>query len=96
MVHRRSGIKCGVRFDDSPYDSDGSPRSSTRSALLTFVADQLRQRAVGFTLIRQAETDERMLGRIKQAFDGPVIANEKLTRDAVERLMSYGCAYAVA
>jgi len=86
----RVGVHLSPRGDSHDV-GDSDPR-----ALFTHVAREMRQRDVAFLFIREHPGPDSLLGAIRDAFGGPVIANEGLTRDMAEALLAQGQADAVA
>ncbi|MDN5567950.1 MAG: alkene reductase, partial [Paracoccus sp. (in: a-proteobacteria)] len=65
-------------------------------ALFTHVARQLGRRGVAFICLREHLADDSLMGDIRDAFNGPVIANEGLTKESAEKLLAGDKADAVA
>src|SRR4029453_4229829 len=53
------------------------------------------RRNVAFLFIREIEAADSQLGRMKELFGGPVIANEEMDHADAQRLLLKGCADAV-
>ncbi|HEY9034195.1 MAG TPA: alkene reductase [Pseudomonadales bacterium] len=86
----RVGVHLAPRGDAADM-GDSDPR-----ALFTYVAGELGKRAIAFVFVREYLADDSLLGEIKQAFGGPVIANERLEKADAEKLLASGVADAVA
>jgi 2,4-dienoyl-CoA reductase-like NADH-dependent reductase (Old Yellow Enzyme family) len=61
-----------------------------------YVARELKKRGIAFICAREAIGDDSIGPLLKKEFGGVYIANEKLTRESAEQLMSSGKADAVA
>ena len=86
----RVGVHLSPRGDQHDM-GDSDPR-----ALFVRVAEQMRQRGVAFLALREHLAPDSVLGDVKAAFGGPVIANERLSREAAAELVAEGRADAVA
>lgn len=64
--------------------------------LFTYVAELLGRRKVAFICLREHPADNSLMGDIRKAFGGPVIANEGLTKDIADKLLAEDKADAVA
>lgn len=80
----RVGVHLSPRGDQHDI-SDSDPR-----ALFTHVARQLGQRGIAFLMLREYAAPDSLLADIRQAFGGPVIANEGLTPETAEALIREG------
>jgi 2,4-dienoyl-CoA reductase-like NADH-dependent reductase (Old Yellow Enzyme family) len=69
---------------------------SDPAATFGYVARALKQRAIAFICAREAVGDDSLGPLLKKEFGGVYIANEQMTRDSAEKLMSAGKADAVA
>jgi 2,4-dienoyl-CoA reductase-like NADH-dependent reductase (Old Yellow Enzyme family) len=69
---------------------------SDPAATFSYVARQLKQRGIAFICAREAVGDDSLGPLLKKEFGGVYIANEQLTRDSAEQLLSSGKADAVA
>ncbi|MGJ7916307.1 alkene reductase [Massilia sp. LXY-6] len=69
---------------------------STPLETFGYVARELGKRGIAFICAREAVGDDRLGPALKKAFGGVYIANEKLTRESAEQLLSSGEADAVA
>jgi 2,4-dienoyl-CoA reductase-like NADH-dependent reductase (Old Yellow Enzyme family) len=69
---------------------------SAPAATFAYVARELGKRGIAFICAREAVGDDRLGPMIKKEFGGVYIANEKLTRDSAQQLLSAGEADAVA
>jgi N-ethylmaleimide reductase len=65
-------------------------------ATFGYVARQLKQRGIAFICAREAVGDDSLGPILKKEFGGVYIANEQLTRDSAEALLTSGKADAVA
>ncbi|MBV6759865.1 alkene reductase [Rhodococcus opacus] len=79
-----------------PRGEEHDMGDSNPKALFGYVAEQLRERQVGFLFIREIEADDSQLPHIKQVFGGPVVANEEMSHHDGQRLLTDGVADAVA
>jgi 2,4-dienoyl-CoA reductase-like NADH-dependent reductase (Old Yellow Enzyme family) len=69
---------------------------SDPAATFGYVARELKQRGIAFICAREAVGDDSLGPLLKKEFGGVYIANEQMTRDSAEQLMSAGKADAVA
>jgi 2,4-dienoyl-CoA reductase-like NADH-dependent reductase (Old Yellow Enzyme family) len=69
---------------------------STPLETFGYVARELGKRGIAFICAREAIGDDRLGPALKKAFGGVYIANEKMTRESAERLLTSGDADAVA
>ena len=65
-------------------------------ATFEYTARELGAKGLAFICTRAKQLDDRLDGRLKAAFGGVYIANEKLSKDTAERLIRAGEADAVA
>ncbi|CAM3245351.1 alkene reductase [Paracoccus nototheniae] len=86
----RVGVHLAPRGDSHDI-GDSDPR-----ALFTHVARQMRDRGVAFLCLREHLGEDSLMGDIREAFGGPVIANEGLTFDSATDLLKGDKADAVA
>lgn len=86
----RVGLHLAPRGDSHDI-GDSDPR-----ALFTHVAGQMRDRGLAFICLREHPGPDSLMGDIKAAFGGVVIANEGLTGEAAADLVRSGRADAVA
>lgn len=86
----RVGVHLAPRGDQHSM-GDSDPKS-----LFLHVAAELRARRVAFLFLREYEADDSLLPHVKEAFGGPVIANERMTPDDARRLVAEGVADAVS
>lgn len=86
----RVGVHLAPRGDSHDM-GDSDPR-----ALFTQVARDMRARGVAFLCLREHIGPDSLLDAIRDAFGGPVIANEGLTRETAAALLAEGRADAVA
>lgn len=84
------GVHLRPRMEEHDM-GDSAPRE-----LFPYVAGELGRKNVGFLFIREIEGADSLLPFIRQAFGGPVIANEELTPADGERLVAAGVADAAA
>ena len=69
---------------------------SSPLATFGYVARELKRRGIAFICAREAVGDDSLGPLLKKEFGGVYIANEKMTRDSAEQLLSSGKADAVA
>jgi N-ethylmaleimide reductase len=69
---------------------------STPAATFGYVARELGERGIAFICAREALGEDSLGPLIKKEFGGVYIANEKMTKDSAEQLLSSGAADAVA
>jgi 2,4-dienoyl-CoA reductase-like NADH-dependent reductase (Old Yellow Enzyme family) len=69
---------------------------STPLETFGYVARELGKRGIAFICAREAIGDDRLGPELKKIFGGVYIANEKLTKESAEQLLSSGEADAVA
>lgn len=86
----RVGLHLAPRGDSHDI-GDSDPR-----ALFTHVAGQMRDRGLAFICLREHPGPDSLMGDIKAAFGGVVIANEGLTGEVAADLVRSGRADAVA
>ncbi|MGZ3216682.1 alkene reductase [Paracoccus sp. T5] len=86
----RVGVHLAPRGDGHDM-GDSDPH-----ALFTHVARQMGRRGVAFLCLREHLAEDSLLDAIRNAFGGPVIANEGLTRETAAALLAEGRADAVA
>jgi N-ethylmaleimide reductase len=70
--------------DSTPLDTFG------------YVARELGKRGIAFICAREALGDDRLGPQLKRIFGGVYIANEKMTKESAEHLLTSGDADAVA
>lgn len=80
----------------SPRGNSHDMGDSDPRVLFTHVARDMAARGVAFLCLRERQGDDSLLGDIKAAFGGPVIANEGLTQDSAQALLDSGRADAAA
>ncbi|WP_378944028.1 alkene reductase [Paracoccus sp. R86501] len=80
----------------APRGDGHSMGDSDPKALFTHVARQLGRKGVAFICLREHLADDSLMGDIRTAFNGPVIANEGLTKEVAEKLLAEDKADAVA
>ncbi|RJE79751.1 alkene reductase [Paracoccus sp. JM45] len=86
----RVGVHLSPRTDAHDM-GDTDPKT-----LFTYVADQLKQRKIAFICLREYVAEDSLMGDIRAAFGGPVIANEGLTKELADTLLAEDKADAVA
>jgi N-ethylmaleimide reductase len=69
---------------------------STPLETFGYVARELGKRGIAFICAREAIGDDRLGPQLKRIFGGVYIANEKMTKESAERLLTSGDADAVA
>ena len=69
---------------------------SDPAATFGYVARQLKQRGIAFICAREAVGEDSLGPLLKKEFGGVYIANEQMTRDSAEQLITAGKADAVA
>ncbi len=62
----------------------------------SYLVEQLGKRKIAFIFARELQDDKSLTAKLKKAFGGVYIANEKITRDGAESLLERGDADAVA
>lgn len=80
----------------APRGDGHSMGDSDPKALFTHVARQLSRKGVAFICLREHLAEDSLMGDIRAAFNGPVIANEGLTKEVAEKLLAEDKADAVA
>ena len=65
-------------------------------ALFTYLASELGKRKIAFICSREYQGEDYIGDKIKAAFGGAYIANEKFTKESAEALIQAGGADAVA
>jgi 2,4-dienoyl-CoA reductase-like NADH-dependent reductase (Old Yellow Enzyme family) len=73
-----------------PRGEEHDMGDSNPKAIFGFVADELQKRKIAFIFVREIEAEDSLLGEIKRRFDGPVIANELMSKEDGERLIEAG------
>ncbi len=86
----RVGMHLAPRRDSHDM-GDSDPK-----ATFGYVARQLRERGIAFICAREGLGDDRLGPFLKEQFGGVYIANEKLTKESAEALITSGEADAVA
>ncbi len=69
---------------------------SDRTATFTYVARELGRRRLAFIFAREAQLEDSIGPRIRDAFGGVYIANENFTPESAEKVLADGLADAVA
>lgn len=80
----------------APRADSHSMGDANREETFTYVARELGKRNIAFIMAREAIGADSLGPKLKQAFGGPYIANEKLTQAQAEALIESGTADAVA
>lgn len=80
----------------APRADSHSMGDSDREAVFTYVARELGARGIAFLCAREYEGDDWLGPKLKQAFGGLYIANEKMTYASASRLVQQGTVDAVA
>ncbi|MDF3306436.1 alkene reductase [Rhodococcus sp. T2V] len=79
-----------------PRGEEHDMGDSDPKATFGYVAEEMGRRGVGFLFIREIEAEDSVLPHMRELYGGPVIANEKLSREDGERLLQSGVADAIA
>jgi 2,4-dienoyl-CoA reductase-like NADH-dependent reductase (Old Yellow Enzyme family) len=69
---------------------------SNREETFGYVASELGKRKIAFIFTREYEAADSISQKIKKEFGGPLIANEKFTKESAELAIENGKADAVA
>lgn len=69
---------------------------SDPAATFGYVARELGRRKIAFIFTRESYTGDQLSPRLKEAFGGPLIANEKFTLDTAQQVLERGDADAIA
>ena len=85
-----------VGFHIAPRGDSQSMGDSNPVALFTYLASELRKRKIAFICAREYQADDSIGGKIKEAFGGAYITNEKFTQESAEALIEKGGATAAA
>lgn len=80
----------------APRADSHSMGDSDREAVFTYVARELGARGIAFLCAREYEGEDWLGPKLKQAFGGLYIANEKMTYASASRLVQQGTVDAVA
>lgn len=86
----RVGIHLAPRGDSHDM-KDSNPR-----ALFSYLVTELGKRKVAFIFTREYQGDDGLSVDLKHLFGGPLIANERLTKESAEKLINEGKADAVS
>ena len=86
----RVGMHLAPRADS--HDMGDADRTET----FTYVARELGKRGIAFICAREKEADDSLSPRLKQAFGGMFIANERFTKTQANEWLQSGKADAVA
>ncbi len=87
----RVGVHLSPRNEENHTLQDSNP-----AAVFTYVAEQLGKRGVAFIFVRESQEEPRIVPSMKQAFGGPLIANQRLDKETAEKLIASGEADAVS
>ncbi len=79
-----------VGFHIAPRGDSHSMADSNPAATFGYLARELGRRELAFLFVRESQEEPRLLPQLKQAFGGPVIANQGLTRTVAEALLRRG------
>lgn len=85
-----------VGFHIAPRGDSHTMGDSDPVALFTYLAKELSKRKIAFICAREYQADDSIGDKIKEAFGGAYIANEKFTQESAEALIQKGGATAVA
>lgn len=85
-----------VGFHIAPRGDGHTMGDSNPVALFTYLAKELSKRKIAFICAREYQADDSIGDKIKEAFGGAYIANEKFTQESAEALIQKGGATAVA
>lgn len=85
-----------VGFHIAPRGDSHSMGDSDPAALFTYLARELGKRKIAFIFAREYQANDSIGDKIKEAFGGAYIANEKLTKATAETLIQNDGATAVA
>jgi 2,4-dienoyl-CoA reductase-like NADH-dependent reductase (Old Yellow Enzyme family) len=85
-----------VGFHIAPRGDSHTMGDSDPVALFTHLASELRKRKIAFICAREYQADDSIGDKIKEAFGGAYIANEKFTQESAAALIEKGGATAVA
>jgi 2,4-dienoyl-CoA reductase-like NADH-dependent reductase (Old Yellow Enzyme family) len=86
----RVGVHLAPRADSHDMGDDNLAET------FTYVAAELGKRGIAFICARERELDDSLSPRLKAAFGGVFIANEKFTKDSANAWLTSGKADAVA
>jgi 2,4-dienoyl-CoA reductase-like NADH-dependent reductase (Old Yellow Enzyme family) len=85
-----------VGYHIAPRGDSHGITDSNPVATFTYLAEELGKRKIAFIFAREFQDDKSMTGKLKKAFGGVYIANEKFTKEGAEALLERGDADAVA
>lgn len=80
----------------SPRGDSHDVRDSNPKALYSYVAGELGKRKIAFIFTREHQGEDSLTPELKKLFGGPVIANEKFTKESAEAAINSGLADAVS
>jgi 2,4-dienoyl-CoA reductase-like NADH-dependent reductase (Old Yellow Enzyme family) len=86
----RVGVHLAPRADSHDMGDDNLAET------FTYVAQELGKRGIAFICARERELDDSLSPRLKEAFGGAFIANEKFTKQSANEWLASGKADAVA
>jgi len=87
----RVGVHLSPRNEENHTLQDSNP-----AAVFTYVSEQLGKRGVAFIFVRESQEEPRIVPAMKQAFGGPLIANQRLDKETAEKLLESGEADAIS
>lgn len=85
-----------VGFHIAPRGDSHTMGDSDSVALFTYLASELGKRKIAFICAREYQAEDSIGEKIKVAFGGAYIANEKFSQESAEALIAKGGATAVA
>jgi 2,4-dienoyl-CoA reductase-like NADH-dependent reductase (Old Yellow Enzyme family) len=85
-----------VGFHIAPRGDSHTMGDSDPVALFTYLASELSKRKIAFICAREYQGEDSIGEKIKEAFGGAYIANEKFTQASAETLINEGGVTAVA
>jgi 2,4-dienoyl-CoA reductase-like NADH-dependent reductase (Old Yellow Enzyme family) len=80
----------------NPRASTHSMGDSNKAATFGYVAREVGKRGIAFICARESLEEPRLEPELKEAFGGPVIANDSFTKETGEQILAKGEADAVA
>lgn len=85
-----------VGYHIAPRGDSHGISDSNSLATFSYLAEQLGKRKIAFIFSREFQDENYLGARLKKAFGGVYIANEKFTKEAAEKILESGDADAVA
>lgn len=85
-----------VGYHIAPKGDSHGISDSNAEATFTYLVEQLGKRKIAFIFSREKQDETNLGAKLKKAFGGVYIANEKLTKEHAEELLEKGSADAVA